>query len=128
MSYGSCSFWFQGLDFVVDAGVRVADPSTVVDMTGSFPRIIRQGKVIVYSYSITQCLVQCFGLNLIYSSMLHELASFIEKEASHVKFKACILLAPLDKRNCIPCLDTHDITPYNKADKKQQYKKKLTVL
>ncbi|CAL5330310.1 unnamed protein product [Camellia sinensis] len=33
-----------GLDFVIDAGVRVADPSTVVDMIGSFPRIIRQGK------------------------------------------------------------------------------------
>lgn len=37
---------FQGLDFVVDAGVRVAEPSTVVDMTASLPRIIRQGKVI----------------------------------------------------------------------------------
>ncbi|XP_010315911.1 uncharacterized protein [Solanum lycopersicum] len=34
----------EGLDFVVDAGVRVADPSTVVDMTESAPRIIRQGK------------------------------------------------------------------------------------
>ncbi|XXG41541.1 hypothetical protein AAC387_Pa01g1982 [Persea americana] len=34
----------EGLDFVVDGGVRVADPSTVVDMTGSFPSIIRQGK------------------------------------------------------------------------------------
>ncbi|KAA8530100.1 hypothetical protein F0562_004809 [Nyssa sinensis] len=34
----------EGLDFVVDAGVRVADPSTVVDMTGTIPRIIRQGK------------------------------------------------------------------------------------
>lgn len=34
----------EGLDFVVDAGVRMADPSTVVDKTGSFPRIIRQGK------------------------------------------------------------------------------------
>nr|GMC59310.1 YrdC-like domain protein [Ipomoea batatas] len=34
----------EGLDFVVDAGVRVADPSTVVDMTGSYPKIIRQGK------------------------------------------------------------------------------------
>ncbi|XP_052197021.1 uncharacterized protein LOC127804239 [Diospyros lotus] len=34
----------EGLDFVVDAGVRLADPSTVVDMTGSSPRIIRQGK------------------------------------------------------------------------------------
>lgn len=37
--------FFQGLDFVVDGGLRVADPSTVVDMTGSYPRIIRQGKV-----------------------------------------------------------------------------------
>ncbi|XP_043708492.1 uncharacterized protein YciO [Telopea speciosissima] len=34
----------EGLDFVVDAGVRVAEPSTVVDMTGSLPVIIRQGK------------------------------------------------------------------------------------
>ncbi|CAN1321656.1 Uncharacterized protein YciO [Linum perenne] len=35
----------EGLDFVVDGGVRVADPSTVVDMTGTPPKIIRQGKV-----------------------------------------------------------------------------------
>ncbi|XP_016487015.1 uncharacterized protein LOC107807195 isoform X1 [Nicotiana tabacum] len=34
----------EGLDFVVDAGLRVADPSTVVDMTASSPRLIRQGK------------------------------------------------------------------------------------
>lgn len=34
----------EGLDFVVDGGVRVADPSTVVDMTGAFPKILRQGK------------------------------------------------------------------------------------
>ncbi|XP_022852323.1 uncharacterized protein LOC111373951 isoform X2 [Olea europaea var. sylvestris] len=34
----------EGLDFVVDAGIRVADPSTVVDMTGNSPRTIRQGK------------------------------------------------------------------------------------
>lgn len=39
---------FQGLDFVVDGGVRVADPSTVVDMTGKYPTIIRQGKVCGY--------------------------------------------------------------------------------
>lgn len=38
---------YQGVDFIVDGGVRVADPSTVVDLTGSSPRIIRQGKVIV---------------------------------------------------------------------------------
>ncbi|CAL5442334.1 unnamed protein product [Camellia sinensis] len=41
---GSICLRMQGLDFVIDAGVRVADPSTVVDMIGSFPRIIRQGK------------------------------------------------------------------------------------
>ncbi|CAA0823487.1 DHBP synthase RibB-like alpha/beta domain [Striga hermonthica] len=34
----------EGLDFVVAAGNRFADPSTVVDMTGSSPRVIRQGK------------------------------------------------------------------------------------
>lgn len=34
----------EGLDFVVDGGVRVADPSTVVDMTVMPPKIIRQGK------------------------------------------------------------------------------------
>ncbi|XP_038984348.1 uncharacterized protein YciO-like [Phoenix dactylifera] len=34
----------EGLDFVVDGGVRVADPSTVVDMTGACPKVIRQGK------------------------------------------------------------------------------------
>ncbi|KAH6781214.1 DHBP synthase RibB-like alpha/beta domain-containing protein [Perilla frutescens var. frutescens] len=34
----------EGLDFVVAAGTRLAEPSTVVDMTGNSPRIIRQGK------------------------------------------------------------------------------------
>ncbi|XP_051117484.1 uncharacterized protein LOC127242126 [Andrographis paniculata] len=34
----------EGLDFVVAAGIRVAEPSTVVDLTGSLPKIIRQGK------------------------------------------------------------------------------------
>ncbi|KAL0431559.1 UNVERIFIED_CONTAM: putative protein YciO [Sesamum radiatum] len=34
----------EGLDFVVAAGTRIADPSTVVDMTGNLPRIVRQGK------------------------------------------------------------------------------------
>lgn len=38
-------FKFQGLDFIVDGGARIADPSTIVDMTGSYPTIIRQGKV-----------------------------------------------------------------------------------
>ncbi|WVZ04706.1 hypothetical protein V8G54_018052 [Vigna mungo] len=35
----------EGLDFVVDGGVRVADPSTVVDMTKMPPKVLRQGKV-----------------------------------------------------------------------------------
>ncbi|RYR04949.1 hypothetical protein Ahy_B06g084764 isoform A [Arachis hypogaea] len=34
----------EGLDFVVDGGVRVADPSTVVDMTKIPPRVLREGK------------------------------------------------------------------------------------
>ncbi|KAJ6314863.1 hypothetical protein OIU78_018364 [Salix suchowensis] len=34
----------EGLDFIVDGGIRVADPSTVVDMTGSYPKITRLGK------------------------------------------------------------------------------------
>lgn len=38
-------FKFQGLDFIVDGGPRIADPSTVVDMTGTSPTVIRQGKV-----------------------------------------------------------------------------------
>ncbi|KAM0885060.1 hypothetical protein ACQ4PT_030584 [Festuca glaucescens] len=33
-----------GLDFIVDGGARIADPSTVVDMTGSYPTIISSGK------------------------------------------------------------------------------------
>ncbi|KAL9229498.1 hypothetical protein vseg_004960 [Gypsophila vaccaria] len=34
----------EGLDFIVDAGLRIAEPSTVVDMTGSPPKIVRLGK------------------------------------------------------------------------------------
>ncbi|KAL6521825.1 hypothetical protein OROGR_018394 [Orobanche gracilis] len=34
----------EGLDFVVAAGTRFTDPSTVVDMTGSSSRIVQQGK------------------------------------------------------------------------------------
>lgn len=35
----------EGLDFVIDGGIRAADPSTVVDMTENIPTIIRKGKV-----------------------------------------------------------------------------------
>ncbi|CAI0457631.1 unnamed protein product [Linum tenue] len=34
----------EGLDFIIDGGVRVADPSTVVDMTRITPVVVRQGK------------------------------------------------------------------------------------
>ncbi|KAF9604070.1 hypothetical protein IFM89_001956 [Coptis chinensis] len=34
----------EGLDFVVDGGVRVSEPSTVVDTTRDPPTILRQGK------------------------------------------------------------------------------------
>ncbi|KAJ4730769.1 Threonylcarbamoyl-AMP synthase [Rhynchospora pubera] len=34
----------EGIDFIVDDGIRVAEPSTVVDMTGDNPTIIRLGK------------------------------------------------------------------------------------
>ena len=35
----------QGVDFVVDGGQRMANPSTVVDMTGATPLLLRQGRV-----------------------------------------------------------------------------------
>lgn len=41
-------FLLQGLDFLVDGGIRVAKPSTIVDMTGPYPKVIREGKVIDY--------------------------------------------------------------------------------
>lgn len=37
-------YGLEGLDFVVDGGVRAATPSTVIDMTKRYPLIIRQGK------------------------------------------------------------------------------------
>ncbi|MCO5572024.1 hypothetical protein L7F22_025775 [Adiantum nelumboides] len=38
----------EGVDFVVDAGVRIADPSTVVDMTGVLPLLLRRGKFMAF--------------------------------------------------------------------------------
>jgi tRNA A37 threonylcarbamoyladenosine synthetase subunit TsaC/SUA5/YrdC len=35
----------EGVDFVVDGGERLAYPSTVVDMTGQKPTLLRRGKV-----------------------------------------------------------------------------------
>ncbi|KAF7101218.1 hypothetical protein CFC21_102607 [Triticum aestivum] len=42
-----------GLDFIVDGGARIADPSTVVDMTGSYPTIICQGKGAKLDWMVT---------------------------------------------------------------------------
>uniref|UniRef100_A0A2P2QQE3 Threonylcarbamoyl-AMP synthase n=1 Tax=Rhizophora mucronata TaxID=61149 RepID=A0A2P2QQE3_RHIMU len=44
----------EGLDFVVDGGVRVAAPSTVVDMTGTYPKILRQGKGPKLQWMVTE--------------------------------------------------------------------------
>ncbi|XP_062105440.1 uncharacterized protein LOC133817072 [Humulus lupulus] len=44
----------EGLDFVIDAGLRVADPSTVVDMTVIPPKLIRQGKGPKLSWMATE--------------------------------------------------------------------------
>ena len=32
------------LDFIVDGGIRLVDPSTVLDLTGRIPEIVREGK------------------------------------------------------------------------------------
>ena len=37
-AYGGC-----GLDFIVDAGPRIVTASTVIDMTGAEPELVRQG-------------------------------------------------------------------------------------
>lgn len=42
----------EGVDFIVDGGVRVADPSTVVDMTGSEPILLRKGKGVCYDWML----------------------------------------------------------------------------
>lgn len=44
----------EGVDFVVDGGVRVADPSTVVDMTGTTPVLLRRGKGIVEDWMLME--------------------------------------------------------------------------
>lgn len=38
------NFAGKGLDFIVDVGPRVATQSTVVDMTGEAPEVLREGK------------------------------------------------------------------------------------
>jgi len=47
----------QGLDFVVDGGVRVAEPSTVVDMTKMPPKVLRQGKVVSCQFACSNLLI-----------------------------------------------------------------------
>jgi hypothetical protein len=34
----------RGVDFIVDAGLRAVAPSTVVDLSGAMPRLLRRGK------------------------------------------------------------------------------------
>eukprot|EP00252_Welwitschia_mirabilis_P015187 TRINITY_DN3341_c0_g2_i2.p1 TRINITY_DN3341_c0_g2~~TRINITY_DN3341_c0_g2_i2.p1 ORF type:complete len:239 (-),score=35.40 TRINITY_DN3341_c0_g2_i2:8-724(-) len=42
----------EGVDFVVDGGIRVANPSTVVDLTGTEPALIRKGKGPVFDWML----------------------------------------------------------------------------
>lgn len=35
---------YPGIDFIVDCGPLVAEPSTVVDMTGAAPEVLRVGR------------------------------------------------------------------------------------
>lgn len=42
-TYGASS-GREGVDFVIDGGERMADPSTVIDMTGATPKVLRAGK------------------------------------------------------------------------------------
>lgn len=44
----------EGVDFVVDGGVRIADPSTVVDMTGTKPVLLRRGKGVVEDWMMME--------------------------------------------------------------------------
>ncbi|WCJ27464.1 DHBP synthase RibB-like alpha/beta domain [Euphorbia peplus] len=44
----------EGVDFVVDGGIRVADPSTVVDMTKLPPKVIRQGKGPILNWMVAE--------------------------------------------------------------------------
>eukprot|EP00250_Pteridium_aquilinum_P009422 c18658_g1_i1 orf=147-1097(+) len=44
----------EGVDFVVDGGLRIADPSTVVDMTGKMPLLLRRGKGLVEDWMLEE--------------------------------------------------------------------------
>jgi hypothetical protein len=46
--------FFQGVDFVVDGGERLAYPSTVVDMTGQKPTLLRRGKGLVEDWMLME--------------------------------------------------------------------------
>ncbi|KAJ7285490.1 hypothetical protein O6H91_Y330300 [Diphasiastrum complanatum] len=44
----------EGVDFVVDGGVRLAEPSTVIDMTGDQPVLLRSGKGILEDWMLME--------------------------------------------------------------------------
>jgi len=44
----------EGVDFVVDGGERLAYPSTVVDMTGQKPTLLRRGKGLVEDWMLME--------------------------------------------------------------------------
>eukprot|EP00249_Psilotum_nudum_P010042 c22300_g1_i1 orf=571-1152(+) len=44
----------EGIDFIVDGGIRLAEPSTIVDMTGQKALLLRQGKGIVDNWMLLE--------------------------------------------------------------------------
>ncbi|EFJ26848.1 hypothetical protein SELMODRAFT_441705 [Selaginella moellendorffii] len=42
----------ESVDFIVDGGTRVANPSTVVDMTGTMPVVLRRGKGVLEDWMV----------------------------------------------------------------------------
>ncbi|EOA32784.1 hypothetical protein CARUB_v10016093mg [Capsella rubella] len=55
----------KGLDFLVDGGVRVAEPSTIVDMTGPYPKVIREGKGPIFPWMVVDGIVGTYVLVLL---------------------------------------------------------------
>jgi tRNA A37 threonylcarbamoyladenosine synthetase subunit TsaC/SUA5/YrdC len=54
----------SSVDFVIDAGLRAVAPSTVVDLSGPMPRLLRRGKG-DWCVFCEPCKLRCSGLRLL---------------------------------------------------------------